>query len=103
MAVDGKSLKDQTFDNTSFIVPGDDCKLQEKNISTKNLGVEERCACQQFWHNPYDNCWESAHRPRVIFNQEQEGSILPRGGELQDSSPARNPGSKMEKETFDFP
>lgn len=44
MAVDGKGLKDQTFDKTSFIVPGNDCKLQEKNISTKNLGVEERCA-----------------------------------------------------------
>lgn len=48
MAVEGKGLKDQTFGKTSFIMLGDNWKRQEKNVSTKILGVEEKCACHQF-------------------------------------------------------
>lgn len=45
-------LKIRLLIKTSFIMPGEDCKLQEKNISTKSLGVEERCACRQFGQHP---------------------------------------------------
>lgn len=39
----------------------------------------------------------------LSINPEKEGSVLPRGGDVQDSSAARSPGNTMEKETFDFP